>query len=70
MNAWAESGRGPKNRAEPHKNPPRLGAAALTINCISSFGFMWLQAVQKPKKGFPQAVMFFKKRGTEIKAAD
>lgn len=31
---------------------------------------MWLQAVQKPKKGFPRAATFQKKMGTEIKAAD
>lgn len=30
---------------------------------MSSFVLVWLQAVQKPKKGFPQAEMFQKQDG-------
>lgn len=58
--SWAEV---PRTGLSLTKIVTGSGLAALTINSISSFGFVWLQAVQKPKKGFPRADTFKKKTG-------
>lgn len=72
MNAWAELGRGPKNRAEPHKNPHRLRASCSNHKLQQQIWFHVVTSSAETQKRLSLGCNLSKKKKmeTEIKAAD